>query len=166
MNFADKKRMKVDERTVRDMLRNQHIFRSRINNEVNTYTPFQETNQFEHGLLTYLREGSYGELGELVKEVGIKRDTIPFYNLTEFRKFKDNMIHDSDHQFNYFMNALFTPLDMTDYETDFVGWNETSGALPITRHNWLADFAPEPHPQVDALAAIEEIEEIPRYGTS
>ena len=117
-------------------------------------------------MLTYLREGSYGELGELVKEVGIKRDTIPFYNLTEFRKFKDNMIHDSDHQFNYFMNALFTPLDMTDYETDFVGWNETSGALPITRHNWLADFAPEPHPQVDALAAIEEIEEIPRYATS
>lgn len=42
----------------------------------------QEKSQFEHGLLTYLREGAYGELGELVKEVGIKRDTIPFYNLT------------------------------------------------------------------------------------
>jgi hypothetical protein len=28
------------------------------------------------------------------------------------------------------MNALFTPLDMTDYEDTFVGWNEIE-ALPI-----------------------------------
>lgn len=98
--------------------------------------------------------------------MGIKRDTIPFYNLTEMRKFKDNMIHDSDHQFSYLMSALFTPLDMTDHETDFVSWNELPGALPINRHNWLTAIAPEPHPQVDAMVSIEEMEEIPRYGTS
>ena len=33
---------------------------------------------------------------ELVKEVGIKRDTIPFYNLTQFRQYKDNMLYDGD----------------------------------------------------------------------
>ena len=33
--------------------------------------------------------------------------------------------------FNYFMNALFSPLDMTDYEDNFVGLNEVGGALPI-----------------------------------
>mmetsp|Transcript_2464 Transcript_2464/g.3410 ORF Transcript_2464/g.3410 Transcript_2464/m.3410 type:complete len:338 (+) Transcript_2464:1361-2374(+) len=166
MNFADKKRMPVDERNVRDMLRNQHSFRDKASKEVRTYTAMQENTQFEHGLLTYLREGAYGELGDLVKEVGIKRDTIPFYNLTEFRKFKDNLVHDSDHQFTYLMNALFTPLDMTDYETDFVGWNELPGALPLNRPNWLTEITPEPHPQLDAYASIEEIEEIPRYGTS
>jgi len=81
MDYADKKRMPIDERSVRDMLRNQHHFRNKIKKEVRTYTKEQENSQFEHGLLTYLREGSYGDLGDLVKEVGIKRDTIPFYNL-------------------------------------------------------------------------------------
>jgi len=92
MNFADKKRMPIDESSVREMLRNQHIIRDKASRELNTYTAMQEKTQFEHGLLTYLREGAYGELGELIKEVGIKRDTIPFYNLTEHRKFKDNMV--------------------------------------------------------------------------
>jgi len=165
MQYADKKRMKVDERSVRDMLRNQHIVRQKLNEEVPNYTSQQESSQFEHGLLTYLREGAYGELGALVKEVGIQRDTIPFYNLENFRKYKDNMIHDSDEQFKFLMGALFTPLDMTDYETDFVGWNELPGAVPLDRPNWLARIAPEPHPQIDALAAIETIENIPRYGT-
>ena len=64
------------------------------------------------------------------------------------------------------MSAPFTPLDMTDYETDFVGWNELPGALPLNRPNWLTEINPEPHPQLDALAAIEEIEDIPRYATS
>ena len=166
MNFADKKRMPIDERSVRDMLRNQHHFRNKMRRELPTYTAQQENTQFEFGLLTYLREGAYGELGDLVKEVGIKRDTIPFYNLAEFRKYKDNLVHESDNQFTYLMAALFTPLDMTDYETDFVGWNEVPGALPLDRPNWLTEIAPEPHPQLDALAAIEEIENIPRYATS
>ena len=166
MQYADKKRMPVDERTVREMLRNQHIFRSKISDEIPNYTAMQESSQFEHGLLTYLREGSYGELGELVKEVGIKRDTIPFYNLERMRKFKDNMIHSTDHQFQYLMAALFTPLDMTDHETNFIGWNEQAGLIPFDKPNWLMSIAPEPHPQIDAFVAIEELEEIPRYGTS
>ena len=90
-----------------------------------------------------------------MKEVGIKRDTIPFFNLSEYRKYKDNTLNESDNQFQYFMSALFTPLDMTDYETDFVGWNELPGCLPLDRPNWLTSIAPEPHPQIDSFAAIE-----------
>lgn len=112
-----------------------------------------------------MSEGAHGELGQLVKEIGIERATIPFYNLERFRKYKDNMIHDSDGQFKFLMGALFTPLDMTDYETDFVGWNELPGAVPLERPNWLTRIAPEPHPQIDALAAIEVIENAPRFGT-
>jgi len=138
MKYAEKKRMPVDERNVREMLRNQHIFRQRMGSELPVYTAMQDSSQFEHGILTYLREGSYGDLAELVKEVGIKRDTIPFYNLEEVRKYKDNMVHDTDHQFQYLMSALFTPIDMTDHETNFISWNELPGLLPITRPNWLA----------------------------
>jgi arylamine N-acetyltransferase len=99
MQFAEKRRMPVDEKSVRDMLRNQHLFRMKINKEIPNYNQWRDTSQFEHGLLTYLREGSYGELADLVKEVGIKRDTIPFYNLNEYRKYKDNFLHESDDQF-------------------------------------------------------------------
>lgn len=133
---------------------------------MNTYTDQIENPQFEYGLLQYLSEGSYGDLGELVKEVGIKRETIPFFNLTDYRKLKDNMLHESDSQFKYLMGALFTPLDMTDYETNFLGWNELPGLVPLSKPNWLTEIQPEPHPQVDALITREEIENIPRYGTS
>lgn len=37
MDFAEKERMPVDETKVRDMLRNQHIFRNRMNVEIGTY---------------------------------------------------------------------------------------------------------------------------------
>ena len=64
------------------------------------------------------------------------------------------------------MSALFTPIDMTDHETNFISWNELPGMVPTTRPNWLSAIQPESHPQIDAFAAIEEIEAIPRYGTS
>lgn len=64
------------------------------------------------------------------------------------------------------MCALFTPLDMTDHETEFIGWNELPGIAPIMKPNWLASVMPEPHPQIDALMSSEEIEDKPRYPTS
>jgi len=40
--------------------------------------------------------------------------------------------------FKYLANAYFTPLDMTDYEENFVGWNEVGGMLPFNETNWIA----------------------------
>jgi uncharacterized protein (UPF0332 family) len=37
LQYADKKRQPIDERNVRDMLRNQHIFRHKIRQELRTY---------------------------------------------------------------------------------------------------------------------------------
>lgn len=56
------------------------------------------------------------------------------------------------------MNALFTPLDMTNYEDTFVGWNEMSGALPVSGVSYLRPAVEEPWPANHALAAVEEIE--------
>lgn len=55
---------------------------------------------------------------------------------------------------------------MTDHESEFVGWNETSSIPPFKRSNWLARLNPESHPQIDSLASIEEIEDKPRFTTS
>lgn len=64
------------------------------------------------------------------------------------------------------MNALFTPIDMTDYEEDFVGWDELSGALPINNVSWLSPIQEEPHPQIDKVPVLEEMENRPINGTS
>jgi len=37
MNFAEAKRMPIDEKKVKDLLRNQHIFRDKMNSEIGTY---------------------------------------------------------------------------------------------------------------------------------
>ena len=63
------------------------------------------------------------------------------------------------------MHALFTPLDMTDHETTFTSFAEVGHEVPFHNKNWLYRYLREPHPQLDSLAAIETLEEIPRYGT-
>lgn len=59
------------------------------------------------------------------------------------------------------MNALFTPLDMTDYESKFVGYNELPGAAPFKNLQLLKSITDEPFPQTNALSAIEPIENRP-----
>lgn len=54
--------MPVDESKVLDLLRNQHIFRDRMHDELHTYREQQENTQFENGLLTYLSNAAAGEM--------------------------------------------------------------------------------------------------------
>lgn len=59
------------------------------------------------------------------------------------------MIHGSDPRYRYLANAMLTPVDMTDQEESFVGWNEVGDDLPINRQSWLSFFQEEKHPQSD-----------------
>ena len=86
MQYAEAKRMPVDERKVKDMLRNQHIFRDKMNSEIGTYQKIQDNPQLENGVLTYLNEAASGEMKDLINDVGIYRDSIPFYNLATMTK--------------------------------------------------------------------------------
>lgn len=64
------------------------------------------------------------------------------------------------------MNALFTPLDMTDYEDNFVGYNELGKGLPISGPQLLRPVIEEPWPTNHALVAIESIENKPKLARS
>lgn len=103
----------------------------------------------ENGILTYLSEAAYGDMEKLVREVGINRDTIEFFNVQDVKELRSKMSFESDVMLPKLLNALFTPLDMTDYEEDFVGWKEFPGALPISRSQWLDMRRMEPWPQSD-----------------
>ena len=44
-------------------------------------TGMRRNSQFENGVLTYLNEATYGEMRDLVRDVGINSDTIEFYSV-------------------------------------------------------------------------------------
>lgn len=41
MDYADPRKMPIDETKVRDLLRNQHLFRAKMDEEVGTYSALQ-----------------------------------------------------------------------------------------------------------------------------
>jgi hypothetical protein len=167
LDYADKKRMPIDESKLKDVLKNQGTFKVAINKEIGTYEKQINNPQLENGILTYLNEATYGEMRDLVREVGIHNDNIEFFNAGDIAKKREqNFVHQSDHQINYLMNALFTPLDMTDYENTFVGFNEIGGALPINNPGLLRPVVEEPWPTNHALVAIETAEKRPMLARS
>lgn len=138
LDFADKKRMPIDESKLKDVLKNRPTFKIAIENEIGTYDVNKKNPQFENGILTFLNESSYGEMRELIRDVGIHADNMEFFNVGDLQKKREQLFkQDSDHNYHYLMNALFTPLDMTDYENQFVGFDEIGGALPISNPHIL-----------------------------
>ena len=115
--------------------------------------------------MTYLNESAYGDMADLLTDINIRDETIPFMNLQKYKERRDNSLHESDGQFRYLMDAMFTPLDMTDYEDTFVGWNELYGSVPLNRISWLTPLMGEEHPQTDQLIEIAERENKVVYGT-
>lgn len=98
MDYADKKRMPVDESKVKDILRNQTEVRLRYDEEIGTYRGLQYSAQFEKGLLTYLNEGTYGEMRDLVRDVGITNENLDFFNVGDLQKQRERMlVYPSDH---------------------------------------------------------------------
>lgn len=133
-----------------------------MDKEIGTYSELTRNNQFENGVLTYLNEATYGEMRDLVRDIGINSDSLEFYSVADLQKQREKlMVHPSDQNFNYLMNALFSPLDMTDYESSFVNFNEISGSIPINNYTLLKPMQEEPWPANHALAASETYEKRP-----
>lgn len=86
MRFADKSKMPVDSRKVRDILRHSNIAQHKIINEIDTYHESQNNTQFENGVLTYINEAAYGDLRALLKDIGINRESIQFTNVADMQR--------------------------------------------------------------------------------
>ena len=154
MKYADPKRMPVDENKVVDLLKNQHIFRKKLNDEIPNYTEQKQNHQFENGVLTYLSNVAKGDMLDLVREVGINRDSMDFTSIQDLLDLESKFVHPSDRMFGKFLNAQFTPLDMTDYEDDFASFAEYPGEAPLQDVQRLLSYAEEPWPQSDMTAGL------------
>jgi hypothetical protein len=83
MNWADKKRMPVDERKIVDLLKHQGNYRYLIENELDVYKDERRDTTWESGILSYLNEVATGEMKDLVTEIGINKYNLPFYNVSD-----------------------------------------------------------------------------------
>lgn len=97
--------MPIDESKVLDLLKNQHLFRSKIADEINTYLPEMQNTQMENGVLTYLSNAAYGDMQDLIREVGIHRDSIPFTTANDVIELESKYVQPSDRMIHKLMNA-------------------------------------------------------------
>jgi hypothetical protein len=125
----------------------------------------RERVQFDNGVLTYLNEAAFGDMRALLNDIGIVNSAIPFMNVGELQRKRDSLLtQPSDHQLQYLTKALYTPIDMTEYEDKFVGYDEFGGLLPIAHNHLLRTIQDEPFPQSNALPASETIENQPKWS--
>lgn len=135
MDFADPVKMPIEAHKVKDLLRFQNTFRNRIHNELATFDEIDgHTMQLQKGILTYVNEASWGDLRELLKDVGINRHSTRFKNVADIIKSNDNIILDSDKEWKAFTNARYLQVDMTDYEDNFPSVNEV-GPIQVSNLN-------------------------------
>ena len=132
MNYARKDKMPIDQSKVKDLLRNQHIFRHKINSDIPTYSQFHEKNKgWENGILSYLLYGADSGMREMITDLGISWQTNRYESqLGQDVKRMDTGLHESDKHLNNFMNARFIAIDMTEYIYDFPSPNEI-GHIPF-----------------------------------
>lgn len=163
MQYADAAKMPIEQTKVKDLLRYQNLFREKVLEELQVYGEDRSGKQLQHGILTYINEASWGDLRELLKDVGINKYSINFHNVAEFIKAKDNIVFDSDRNFNTLANARFLQVDMTDYEEDFPSWNEHD--LDFFNIGALGSLVQEKWPEAHALIEINELENMPKNTT-
>lgn len=101
----------------------------------------------------------------LIRDVGINSDTIEFYNLARLREVDGNRPFESDRQLPWLVDGLYSPINMTDYEENFVGWNEFPKDVPLNNISLLDVRRPEAWPQTNKLTQIEPLESRPLQGT-
>merc|ERR1712166_1031781 len=125
---------------------------------------WNENTQFESGVLTYVNEAAWGDLRELLNDIGINRQTIRYSNVGDQIKSKDLRMSESDANWRNLMNARFTMVDMTDY--DYPSANEI-GTIPMTHISALLPLKSSiKWPQSNALIEINRIEGLPMSTTS
>lgn len=162
MDYADKRRMPVDEQKVKDLLRHQHEFREKIEEQLPTYEKVRRFESFQYGLLLYVAEAAYGELKELMDEVNVRKEYLPFNSITDLRRKAGDLTLNTEEFEGYqvLSQSLFTPLDMTDYEDNFTGWNEFPAKPPLNNTSWVRHWNDEKNPQTDAPPNMKrELEE-------
>jgi len=167
MKFADPKRMPIDTDKVVNLLRHSNVFKHKIITEVQTYWKYQYNRDWENGLLTYVNEVAFGDLKELISDVGINKHNSRFMNVADLQKAQEaaNGVFPDNKNMKTMANSRFTMLDMTDYESDFASWAEMPGEIQFTGIGALMEKEGWGWPMTHSRIEVEELEELPVNST-
>lgn len=136
LNYADSKRMAIDSKKLTQVLNHHDQIREKFDTDVGTYNKFKNTN-LENRLASAWAETAYGGMRALRDEIGLKNrhSELPFLKASDVEKIRDETFSahpDTEVTLQYLMNALFTPIDMTEYEEVFSGGYYSSSRIPHT----------------------------------
>lgn len=107
LDYADKKKMPVDKGKVVDLLRHKNVFKKKMIDEIDTYFEYQNNPNFENGLLTYVNEASWGDMKELLLDLGISRHNTEFANVSHYQKLNDSWLTPGDKEVMHLSNSRF-----------------------------------------------------------
>lgn len=130
LEYADKKRMAIDQSKLKQVLQHHDQFREKFEDEVGTYQEWKKNTEFENKMLGIFHETAYGSMRKLREEIGIedRESTLPWMKWRDVVESKEKTYTnpEGDPTYAYLMNALFTPIDMTEYENSFLGEYHTN----------------------------------------
>ena len=113
-------------------MRHQEEFKEKLLEEYMFYDHQKNSPEFENSVLSIVAEAAFGEAADLYKDLGIEKKNLSFTRVGDYAKMReDNMVNPSDANLQYLMNQLFLPIDMTDYETQFVSEAELSEDIEV-----------------------------------
>ena len=130
----------------------------------------KEMTGFEHAILSAADEVAHkGDMRKLLNDVGIRKKELNFRGLGEVFKDQDEQLLDpmTDSQFTGFLSAVFTPIDMTEYEIWQVSEAPDDGTMPAIGPNLRLIYENYEHkwPVTHDPPGIEETPE-PSYARS
>lgn len=142
LEYADKKRLAIDKTKLQEMLLHHDQFREKFDEEVGTYQEWKHNTQFENQILGVWHENAFGPMRRLRDEIGLKdrHDVLKWDKLRDIQAARDKAMQnpDYDHTFNHLMNALFMPIDMTEYEDFLYGDYHTRHRLDGENHRFFS----------------------------
>ena len=130
LEFADKKRMAIDQSKLKEVLQHHDQFRTKFDDEIGTYQDWKKNTEFENKALGIFHETAYGSMRKLREEIGIedRSASLPWMKWRDVVESKERAYSnpEGDATYSYLLNALFTPIDMTEYENSYLGDYHTS----------------------------------------
>lgn len=124
LQFRDKDRLAVDKAKVKDLFRHAQEFKKRFNSEFGLYDMLERNIDLSKKVVQgFMRTASHGSLKKLKEEVGLD-DKYPtnFLRIKDIKEVKEGWCDDAvmDHSMYYALSAYFLPINMTDYEEEFL----------------------------------------------
>lgn len=164
LKYRDKRRLAIDAKKISQVLNHHDQIWEKFETDVGTYQKYKRQKDPNIRHVAAWCEKAYGGMKALRDEIGLKdrHQILPFLKAKDVNRIRDETFGgnpDQDVTLQYLMNALFTPIDMTEYEDIFMGEYYSKRPIPHMDadtmnilHGQMNDYANEiAEPTIETL---------------